>query len=258
MKIGVRSVCVSRNFDEAIAICTRTGVDGIQIATPEGRLLEASDSELLEFKGRVESAGLEIASSSAGPNLVDPAASEDSVASFGKLLHAAAVIGHRLVTGEVKRLPRGISQEEGWRTCIANVRRVCERAETEGVAFCVEPGPTCLVATDDDVERLLNAVRSDSLRVNFEGGNLWAAGCDAAESARRLGPYIAHVHVKDWSRKLGRETALGDGEVDYAAIVRELRGAGYDGWLVLERERTENAEADLNKGVHGLREILDR
>ena len=256
MKIGVRSVCVSRDFGEALSICSEAGLDGIQVAVPEGNLLEATDEELLAFKAHVEASGLEIASSSAGPKLANPAVSDDSVAKFARILHAAAVVGHRIVTGEVKNLPEGVSPEVGWETCIANVRKVCEHAESEGVCFGVEPGPYCLVSTTEDVERLLSEVGSDSLRVNYDGGNLWAGGSDATDAVKRLGPKTVHVHVKDYSRALGKETALGDGDVDYATVIRELRAVGYDGWLVIERERTEDPEADLRKAVSRLREIL--
>ena len=256
MKLGVRSVCVSRDFQEALRICGSVGLDGIQIAVPEGNLLEATDEELLAVKARVEAAGLEIASSSAGPKLVNPAVSEISVASFARIIHAAAVMGHRTVTGEVKDLPDGMSVDEGWKTCIANVRAVCDHAESEGVDFCVEAGPFCLVRVADDVERLLDEVDSPRLHVNYDGGNFQWGGQDALEAAERFASRTAHVHIKDWSIAESREAALGDGDIDYAAVLQILRSAGYDGWLVIERERTDDPEADLRKAVGRLREIV--
>ncbi len=256
MKLGVRSVCVSRDFEEALAICSSVGLDGIQIAVPEGNLIEASDEELLTVKRHVEEAGLEIASSSAGPKLANPAVSEESVTRFGRILRAAAVMGHRIVTGEVKDLPDGLSVEDGWKTCIANVRAVCVHAESEGVDFCVEAGPFCLIKVADDVERLLREVNSPRLRVNYDGGNFLAGGQDPLDAAERLALRTAHVHIKDWSLSQGKETALGDGDIDYAAALRILRSAGYDGWLVIERERTEDPEADLRKAASRLREIV--
>ena len=256
MKLGVRSVCVSRDFDEALGICSSVGLDGIQIAVPEGNLLEASDEELLAVKARVEAAGLEIASSSAGPKLVNPAVSEDSVAKFGRIIHAAAVMGHRTVTGEVKNLPDGLSVEDGWKTCIANVRAVCAHGVHEGVDFCVEAGPFCLVRTIEDVERLLNEVDSERLHVNYDGGNFQWGGADAIQAAERFASRTAHVHIKDWNIAEAREAALGDGDIDYTAALRILQSAGYDGWLVIERERTEDPEADLQKAASRLREIV--
>ncbi|MCX7013253.1 MAG: sugar phosphate isomerase/epimerase [Candidatus Sumerlaeota bacterium] len=256
MKLGIRSICVSKDFVEAMRISKEAGLDGIQIASGEARMYEASDAELLAFKKRVNDAGLEIASSSAGPNLVNPAAAEKSLEQMQKLIHAAAVMGYGIVTGEVKALPAGMAPEEGWKSCVATVKRVCEMCDREGVVYGVEPGGNCLVRTTDDLERLLREVGHPRLAVNFDGGNLWHAGSDALEAARRLAQHIRHVHTKDWSRAEGKEMALGDGEVDYAAILRVLRKAGYDGWLVIERERTADPESDTIKAAARLKGIL--
>jgi len=258
MRIGIRSVCLSKNLEHSLALSKKAGLEGVQVSPTEARVYEASDKDLLAFRQRVKEAGLEIASLSAGPNLVNPALSEKSVSQFQQLLHAAAVLGGLPLTGEVKALPQGLSPEEGWKTCIENVRNVCETAQREGVDFCVEPGASCLVRTTEDLARLIAGVDHPRLRINFDGGNLWSAGSDCVEAARRLGRDVGHVHIKDWSRSAGKETALGEGDVDYEATVRELRKAGYDGWLVIERERTSDPEADTLKAARRLREILSQ
>jgi sugar phosphate isomerase/epimerase len=257
MKLGVRSICVSKDFEEAMAISVKAGLEGIQITAREANIFQATDDELLAFKARVESAGLAVASSGAGPNLVDPTVRDDSLAKFKKIVHAAAVMGHGLVSAEVKALPEGLAPEDGWESCIANVRAVCEMAGSEGVDLCIEPGGPCLVSTTEDLERIIEAVDHDRLRVNFDGGNLWNAGSDSVDAARRLASRVSHVHIKDWSRATGREMALGAGEVDYTAILSILRDSGYSGWLVIERERSESPEADTISAAARLRRIVE-
>ncbi len=257
MKLGVRSICVSRDFDEALRAAKAAGLQGIQITTREAGVFGATDDELLQFKARVEAAGLQIASCGAGPNLADPKASEQSLAQFRAILRAAAVMGHRTVTGESKALPAGISAAQGWTTCIENARAICRMAEEFDVDFCIEPGGPCLIRTTEDLERLLDAAGSERLKVNFDGGNLWSAGCDAVEAARRLAAQIGHVHVKDWSRARSAEAALGEGEVDYASILRILRDAGYAGWLVIERERSEDPLGDTARAAERLIDLCE-
>lgn len=257
MKLGVRSRCVSKDFEEAMAITRAVGLDGIQVTSGESGALESSDEELLAFKAKVEAAGLEVASGGAGPNLTNPETVEEVQSQFEKIIHAAAVLGHRVITGESKALLEGVSVEDAWNTCIDNVRAICEIAEREDVLFCVEPGGPCLVRTTEDLEVLLAAVDHRRLKINFDGGNLWNAGSDSVDAARRLAPHIAHVHIKDWSHNPEGETALGDGEVDYRAILEILRDTGYNGWLVIEREVTEDAEADTRNAADRLKALVE-
>ena len=93
MKIGIRSICVSKDFEESLALCKKAGMEGIQITANEANIYEASDEELLEFQKHVNDAGLLVASSGAGPNLANPAIREKSLDQFKYLIHAAAVMG---------------------------------------------------------------------------------------------------------------------------------------------------------------------
>jgi sugar phosphate isomerase/epimerase len=93
-------------------------LDGIQVAPKEHGLVELSKIEQKEFADKIKSCGLDISGTSAGPNLVDP-----------KL---AMNLGPGIVTGEVKAVPEGISEEDAWKTCIASVKEACNDAEEIG------------------------------------------------------------------------------------------------------------------------------
>lgn len=262
MEIGLRSWCVSRDFDEVIAVCNELDVKGVQIHPVEARLYESTDDELRAFRDRAEDAGLTIISSNTGPNLVDPAVRDESLLLYEKLIHAAAVMGHCKITGESKALGEGQSIEDGWEKFLANLRTVLDMCEAEGVDFCLEVWPPNLVTTIEHTERALAAVTSPRLFVNLDTGNMTGGGSDAVEAARRLGPRVAHVHAKDWNRASGShvkegERLLGDGDVDFAGVIRELDAAGYDGWLVIERIRATDRVNDARVAVKRLRGILE-
>jgi sugar phosphate isomerase/epimerase len=60
--------------------------------------------------------------------------------------------------------------------------------------------------------------------------------------AELLGPYLAHVHIKNsaFERPAGggvwepRWAPLEDGVVDFGQVFEALEHVGYDGWLVME------------------------
>ena len=66
-----------------------------------------------------------------------------------------------------------------------------------------------------------------------------AAGDDAVRFCRVLGKRIIYTHLKDYTWKHNRFTELGrgDGRLDLAACIRELRRHGYDGWLTVELDK---------------------
>ena len=69
------------------------------------------------------------------------------------------------------------------------------------------------------------------------GGSAAGPGPQAPSAGAELGPgpqgLLVGVHIKDRTRS-GENVQLGQGDVDFAAVARGLRAAGYDGYLVLE------------------------
>ncbi|MDD6878321.1 MAG: TIM barrel protein, partial [Clostridiaceae bacterium] len=56
-----------------------------------------------------------------------------------------------------------------------------------------------------------------------------------------FGKYVRNTHMKDGcyptdGRHLGRETPLGEGKVDFPALIAKLKALGYTGPLTIERE----------------------
>jgi len=79
------------------------------------------------------------------------------------------------------------------------------------------------------------------IEVNLDTGNLAAQGGDPVQAIRELGARIRHVHFKDVPAVGAHEcVALGGGIVDVRGVIRELKRAGYDGWLSIEIETSDH------------------
>jgi hexulose-6-phosphate isomerase len=72
---------------------------------------------------------------------------------------------------------------------------------------------------------------------------------------RILGKHVKMVHLKDWKGNAlnGGWPALLDGDVDYAAMNRELRAAGYDGPMISE---VSPEDAPIRKAADAIRRII--
>ena len=167
--------------------------------------------------------------------------------------------------------------DEGWRRLLGNLDRVAARAAEHGVRAVLHPHVGTMVETGTDVQRVLEG---SSVSLCLDTGHLLIGGTDPAVLAGQVPGRIAHTHLKDvdlgYARKVqsGRLTyteavrdgmyrPLGQGDVDVAAIVRHLRGNGYDGWYTLEQDTIlseppagEGPVADVRTSVQYLRSLL--
>ncbi len=88
----------------------------------------------------------------------------------------------------------------------------------------------------DGLDPVRVGVILDVANVANEGNEPLATGIDL------LGPYLAHVQVKDiaftpartWNGLQGQFAPLGQGGIDWEHCLRLLRAAGYQGWLAIE------------------------
>ncbi len=149
----------------------------------------------------------------------------------------AAWLGVQDVTTHVGFIPENPSTTE-YREVVVAVREVAKYCRGLGLHFNFETGqetPTTLMRTIEDVGL-------DNLGVNLDPANLLMYGkanpMDAVDTYRGR---VRGVHVKDGryptdGRHLGAETPVGEGLVDLPLLIRKLRGYGYEGAWIIERE----------------------
>ena len=141
----------------------------------------------------------------------------------------------------------------------------------------LHPHVGTMVENPDDVRRVLDG---SSIALCLDTGHLLIGGTDPAELARQVPDRIAHTHIKDVDASKAKQVQsgrrsyteavrdgmyrpVGQGDVDFAAIVTSLRGRDYDGWYVLEQDtilteepRGEGPVADVHTSVEHLRGLL--
>jgi L-ribulose-5-phosphate 3-epimerase len=134
-----------------------------------------------------------------------------------------------------------------------------ERARDAGVTLALENEHECNVATSAEARAALDTAGSPHLRLIWDPGN--AAMLDPTSFAGLGGletifDQVAHVHLKDVSAS-GSWTRVGEGIVDFAALLRYLAGAGYGGYLSFEThyQREGSGELSTRDCVAALRSI---
>jgi sugar phosphate isomerase/epimerase len=112
-----------------------------------------------------------------------------------------------------------------------------------GVKALVEIHHGTICPSASLAHRLVSGLDPESIGVIFDPGNMVFEGFeDYRIGAELLGPYLAHVHLKNaaFDRPEGggtwkaRWAPLEDGVVDFERLFETLRAVGYDRWLVIE------------------------
>ena len=137
-----------------------------------------------------------------------------------------------------------------WTALFANLRRLQDVVTANGLTTALHPHWGTAIAGTYETERILE---SSDVHLCLDTGHLFVAGADPVRIARLAEGRVAHVHLKDVDGALaervrsgeitfkqatleGMFTAVGDGDVDIAGVIRVLETAGYRGWYVLEQD----------------------
>ena len=142
---------------------------------------------------------------------------------------------------------------------VAAVSDVARSLERLGLGFWFETGQESPVA----MLRLLREVGTGNLGLNLDPANLILYGkANPVDALDTFGSWVRNVHVKDGlyptgPMDLGREVKVGEGKVDFAALLRRLHELGYGGELIIEREiHGEQQAKDIRETVALLRGLL--
>jgi sugar phosphate isomerase/epimerase len=139
---------------------------------------------------------------------------------------------------------------------VETVRVIADRCAANGQTFHLETGQESAVL----LRRFLEDVGRPNLGVNFDPANFLLYGTDdPLPVLDALGPYVRGVHCKDAlpptePNALGTEVPIGQGKVDFPALLRKLHALGYRAPLVIERENGPQVIAD----VQAARTYLER
>ena len=246
-RVGIysRSLPGSAALDPAAALAAARGhgLDGVIFNT----ILELSPSldhgALRALKARADDLGVDLA---VGVGRIHPPSfppGEDARARLEAMVAAAVqALGCRELWFSIATLADRFSKTLPWPEQLAATQR-----------FLVDFAPvlrdrgarsnlkTHEEITSREIVRLIEAVGPDVLGCSLDPVNLLVRLEDPVAATRRLAPYVHHVHVDDAltyfvadgiERKL---YPVGEGAVDWPAIVGQVRGQDPAWWIELHR-----------------------
>lgn len=228
-------------------LVTSDSIPGNPVLTPLGRA---------EIDRVVQATGVPVMSINADCFVTAPllrAATErrqQNGALLRQLVDAAAELRARLVLPVLEE--GAMRTVEDQHLVLALMQDALTRAEDSGVPVAVECD-----AAGVALRRWLDESMCGMLGACYDIGNAAAMGADAPSDLRALGSRLLHVHAKD-RRRDGVSVPLGHGDADFDAVCATLHELKYEGALILETPRGNDACADAAANLATLRAYVTR
>jgi L-ribulose-5-phosphate 3-epimerase len=144
------------------------------------------------------------------------------------------------------------------------LRETAEKARGKGIILVLENEPACNTATGAEAAKVLTAVQSPALMLNWDPGNAADAGEVPYPDGYKLLPKdrIGHCHCKDVVRKGNKAewAPMGGGLIDWAGQFRALKQDGYHLAVSLETHWNGGGspEESSRKSWAGMKKLLQQ
>ena len=193
--------------------------------------------------------------------LVPPATRKQRVKDLKRGAEMAADCGVCAIATHCGFIPETAHFDPLYQPTIDAIGDVAAYCQKLGIGFWFETGqetPTTLL-------RAITDIGLPNLGINYDTANLILYGkANSVDALDILSPYIRCTHAKDGlyptgPYKCGVQTPLGKGKANLPRLLPKLRGMGYDGDLIIEREISGPQQIkDINKATKYLKRLTDR
>lgn len=251
------------------------GLDGIEFTPLPGETFEERCELAKKLRERADELGIPIVSYTVNADLYKGSDEADKaeVERIKGQLDIAKILGVPVlrhdVCWSVPKTGAVRSFDQMLPTIVKNAREITEYAASLGIRTCSENHG--YVAQDSDrMERLFNTVGHENYGLLVDIGNFSCVDEDNVTAVSRVAPYAIHAHAKDFhlskDKKEGygqtrgcnyfKGAILGEGDVDVKRCVEVLKRAGYDGYLSIEFEGSEDCIEGISKGHEYLKSLI--
>lgn len=126
------------------------------------------------------------------------------------------------------------------------LKELAPAAEESGVTLGLEN----TISARDNV-RIMDRTQSSAVLTYYDVGNSTNNGFDVVKEIRWLGSArICEVHFKD------NPHYLGEGKIDFKAVIDALADVGFEGWAKLETDSPVSVQADMRRNLKFIRGLI--
>jgi len=214
-----------------------------------------TDEYLVQCRHRAFLRGIAISGTAIGNVWTHPKGSperEKEIASSKAWIDKAVIMGTTHVRVFAGAAPKGMSMEDATANCISAYKECADYAGSKGITLGME-NHGGIVAEPDNILKIMHAVDSPWIGINFDSGNYKTE--DPYADLAKIAPYAVNVQFKTEIQRKGSPTPEPS---DYKRVIQILRDANYQGWFTLEFEGKEDPFENVPRVLAEVKPLLEQ
>ena len=248
----------SLSLDDWLAKARDFGLEGVEVY--HGFLALGQD----QLVAGLERFDLVVSMLTCSPDFAhpDPEARLQALREMKEMARRAAQIGARQIRVTTGIRHPGLDEATTIPWIVENLTELAEFAQPLGVTLALENHYKDRYWSAPDFAqrgevflRVYERLRPTAVMINFDCSNQLMVREDPVALLEQVKDRVISIHASDRRAGSYQHSAIGEGEVDYDAIFRVLRGAGFAGWVSAEDGNPEG-DAGFARSLRFLRAKL--
>ena len=214
------------------AMLREAGFEGVELTSPN----DLDRDEVLKAR---DATGIVIHGVSGSVHWNKPLSSPDPAVVAAGLAAIREEIADVVAYGgtTVLLVPAVVNDKVSYRDAYARsqtaIKTLLPDFERAGVKLAIEEVWNKFLLSAPEMARYIDEFRGDSVVAYFDVGNVVEYGYPQ-EWIRELGKRIAKIHIKEYAKPKRFDYELGEGDINWPAVVAALKEVGYEGWITAE------------------------
>lgn len=248
------SIGVGQTISEKFQAAKLAGFDGVEVMSHLDRneVLKARDTTGLMIPSVCSALHWKFLLSDP-----DPKVREAGVTALKVSLEDAKAYGADTVLLVPGRVSETVSYDDCWKRTVGEIKKVIPLAEQLNVKIAIENVWNNFLLSPVEAANYVDQFQSKIVGFYFDCGNILVYGWPE-QWIKILGPRIAKVHIKEFSRKIADKQGKGagfgvkllEGDVNWPVVMKALDNISYNNWTTIEQAGGNTPE--------GLKDLCDR
>jgi len=134
-------------------------------------------------------------------------------------------------------IAEGFDWDRVWAEYVETTKACLARAKDHGMRFSIEQHTHCLVPDASSFLRLWDAIRDPDLGYNMDVGWTLLQREYPPLAIHKVRKQMMNLHMRDIDGQMRRFVHIGEGVMDFKAILETLKQTGFSGYVSIEQDK---------------------